>query len=185
MDKRQEHYELIFAPTGWLDCDIIHRVHVCLEKLKVTIEGLQRPTLCPCKNFKKVNGLSQIVRTGNSHWVCVGSLGCVHAEVNLYDSWYHNVIDHKVKSQVSSWSQLLMLLDLMLFLSNNKGMAVIVVYFLLHLQLALFFKFNLMYNFMYQTRDHIYIHAQKMVHCSCFLPVKVIDYSLLSHEHAT
>ena len=99
----EEHYELILSPTGWLDCDIIQQVHVCLQKLNPTIKGLQRPTLGPCRNFNEVNGeFVQIMHTRNSHWVCVGSLGCTDGHVNLYDSLYHNVIDDEVKFQVSN-----------------------------------------------------------------------------------
>ena len=98
-----EQFELILSSTGWLDCHIIQQVHVCLQKLNFPIEGLQRPTLGPCRNFNEVSGeFVQILHTRNSHWVCVSSLGCVHGEVNLYDSLYHNVIDEEVKSQVSN-----------------------------------------------------------------------------------
>ena len=59
------HYGLILSPNGWLDCDIIHEVHVCLRKLNPGVEGLQRPTLRPVRNFNQVNGeFIQILHTG-------------------------------------------------------------------------------------------------------------------------
>jgi len=54
----EEHYKLILSPHSWRDCDIIHAVHVCLRKSNPGVEGLQRPTLGPCRIFNQVNGLS-------------------------------------------------------------------------------------------------------------------------------
>ena len=45
------HCQLILSPTGWLDCDIIHHAHTLLRAIDLTTEGLQRPTLGPCRNF--------------------------------------------------------------------------------------------------------------------------------------
>ena len=42
----------------------------------------------------------QILHTGNSHWVCVSSSGCLPGIVNLYDSLYHNIIEEEVEAQV-------------------------------------------------------------------------------------
>ena len=42
----------------------------------------------------------QILHTGNSHWVCVSSIGCLPGIVNLYDSLYHNIIEEEVEAQV-------------------------------------------------------------------------------------
>ena len=50
------HYQLILSPTGWLDCDIIHHAHTLLRAIDLTTEGLQRPTLGPCRNFGQVSG---------------------------------------------------------------------------------------------------------------------------------
>ena len=41
----------------------------------------------------------QILHTGNYHWVCVSSIGCLSGIVNLYDSLYHNIIEEEVKAQ--------------------------------------------------------------------------------------
>ena len=69
------------------------------QPLKVPInpvvEGLQRPTLGPVRNFNQVNGtFIQFLHTpGNAHWVCVGSVGCEDDTVNLHDNLYHNIIE--------------------------------------------------------------------------------------------
>ena len=90
------------SPSGWLDCDIIHKVHVCLTNINKDVEGLQRPTLGAVRNFNRVNGeYIQILHTpGNAQWVCVGSVGCENGTVNLYDSLYHNIILNEVQEQV-------------------------------------------------------------------------------------
>ena len=49
-------YRLILSPNGWLVCDIIHEVHVCLRNINPDVEGLQRPTLGPFRNFNQGNG---------------------------------------------------------------------------------------------------------------------------------
>ena len=97
----EQHYKLILSPHGWLDCDIVHAVHVCLRKINPGVEGLQRPTLGPCRNFNEVNGeFIQILHTGQQHWACVASVGCGDGTVNLYDSLYHNIIYSEVEDQV-------------------------------------------------------------------------------------
>ena len=97
----EEHFNLVLSPYGWLDCDIIHAVHICLQNVNPEVDGLQRPTLGPVKNFTQVNGeFIQILHTGNSHWVCVGTVGCEDETVNFYDSLYHNVIDSEIEDQV-------------------------------------------------------------------------------------
>ena len=61
----------------WLDCDIVHAVLVCLRKINHRVEGLQRPTLGPCRNSNQVNGeFIQILYTGQQYWVCVASVVC-------------------------------------------------------------------------------------------------------------
>ena len=73
-----EHFELVRSPDGWLDCKIIHQVHVYLSEIYPSIQGFQRPTFGPCKNF--VTGeVIQILHTGNYHWVCVSSKGVCEA----------------------------------------------------------------------------------------------------------
>lgn len=87
--------------TVTFDCDIIHEMHVCLRKINLTIEGLQRPTLRPVRNFNPINGeFAQILHT--VHLICVGSVGCEDGTVNnyLYDSLYHNIVDNEVEEQV-------------------------------------------------------------------------------------
>lgn len=94
------HYRLIIDPTGWLDCDIIQRAHVLLHEVNPHIQGLQRPTLGPVKNFDVVTGeFIQILHTGKDHWVCISSIGCLGGLVHLYDSLFHEVIRQKVEDQ--------------------------------------------------------------------------------------
>ena len=96
-----KHNKLILSPHGWLDCDIIHAVHGCLRKINPGVEGLQRPTLGPCRNFNQVNGeFIHILHTGEQHWVCIASVGCGDGTVNLYDSLYRNIIYSEVEDQV-------------------------------------------------------------------------------------
>ena len=64
------HFDLICNPHGWLDCDIILKDHTLLHNENLNIEGFQRPTLEPVRNFDTVSGeFVQILHTGNSHWV--------------------------------------------------------------------------------------------------------------------
>ena len=95
----EKHYKLISSPDGWLDCDIIHQVQVYLREINPLIEGFQWPSLGRCRNFNIVSGeFIQILHTGNSHWVCVSSIGCLPGIINLYDSLYHNIIEEKVEA---------------------------------------------------------------------------------------
>ena len=97
------HYQLILTPTGWLDCDIIHHAHTLLRAIDLTTEGLQRPTLGPCRNFGQVSGqFIQILHTGNQHLVCVSTVRSDDELVELYDSLYHNVIENEVVEQVKN-----------------------------------------------------------------------------------
>ena len=97
------HFDLILSPTGWLDCDIIHQAQVLLRGENSSIEGFQRPTLGPVRNFDVVSGeFIQISHTGHSHWVCVSSIGCELGHVNLYDSLYHDsVLTQEVEEQTN------------------------------------------------------------------------------------
>ncbi|KAI8519156.1 hypothetical protein Bbelb_024130 [Branchiostoma belcheri] len=95
------HYGLIMDPVGWLDCDIIHNAHILLKKIDPSMEGLQRPTLGPCRNFQTVrHPFIQILHTGNSHWVCTSTVRGNDGVVDLYDSLYHNVVQREVEEQV-------------------------------------------------------------------------------------
>lgn len=95
------YFDLIVNPIGWLDCDIIQKAHV-LSQLEHPA-GFQRPTLGPVRNFDVVSGQSvQILHTGNNHWVCISSIGCVPGYVDLFDSLYHDsVIIKEVEEQTN------------------------------------------------------------------------------------
>ncbi len=95
------HYGIINSPVGWLNCDIIQQVHVCLKNCNPAIEGLQRPILGPIRNFEIVTGeFVQILHTDSNHWVCTSNIGCLPGVVNFYDSLYHNIISNEVEEQV-------------------------------------------------------------------------------------
>ena len=95
------HYQLILSPNCLLDCDVIHEIHVCLININPDVEGLQRPTLGPVRNFNQVNGeYIQIMHTSNAHWVCVSSVVSEDGTVNLSDSLYHNIILNEVQEHV-------------------------------------------------------------------------------------
>eukprot|EP00794_Sanderia_malayensis_P002558 gene2558-2954_t len=100
---RERHFELVVSPKGWLDCDIIHQVHVYLRNSNQAIEGFQRPTLGPSRNFDIVGGeFVQILHTGNSHWVCTSSIGCLPGMVSLYDSLYSHVVSDEIEEQIKN-----------------------------------------------------------------------------------
>jgi len=52
----QDHFDLICNPHGWLDCDIIQQANIVLYNENLNIEGFQRPTLGPVRNFDIVSG---------------------------------------------------------------------------------------------------------------------------------
>ena len=82
---------------------VVHAVHVCPRKISPGVEGLQRSTLGPCRNFRsnQINGeFIQILHTGDKHWVCVASMGCGDGTVNLYDSLYLGIIYREVEDRV-------------------------------------------------------------------------------------
>ena len=92
----ESDYQIILDPFGWLNCDIIHRAQVLLHEANPSIEGFQRPTLGPVRNFNVVSGeFIQLLHTGNDHWVCISSIGCLAGHVNLYDSLYHDIISQE------------------------------------------------------------------------------------------
>ena len=77
------------------------KLYFGLRNITPDVKGLQRPTLGPVRNFNQVNGeFTQILHTGNAHWVCVSSVGCEDGTVDLYDSLYHNIILNEVQEQV-------------------------------------------------------------------------------------
>ena len=93
--------QLIISPHGWLDGAIIHSAQLLLQKINPLVEGFQRPTLGPVRNFSVVSGeFVQLLHTGQDHWVCVSSIGCPPGTVILFDSLYHDIISQKVEDQV-------------------------------------------------------------------------------------
>ena len=69
-------YDLIASPNGWLDCVIIHQAHIMkrIDNLK-RIQGFQRPTLGPVRQFDIMTGpFIQIVNIHNNHWICLSSI---------------------------------------------------------------------------------------------------------------
>ena len=115
-----EHFELVRSPDGWQDCNIVHQVHVYLSEINLSIRGFQRPTLGPCKNFDVITGeFIQILHTGNYHWVCVSSIGCLPGMINLYDSLDHNVFKDEIEEQVKDLVAGTISEALLLFPFNN------------------------------------------------------------------
>ena len=100
-DLDEHDYDIISSPDGWLDCKIIQAAQICIKKVNPLIEGFQRPTLGRVRNFDiMTSDFVQILHTGNSHWVCISSIGCTSGCVNLYDSLYNDIIDDEVEQQV-------------------------------------------------------------------------------------
>ena len=98
-----KEYSIIASSTGWLDGVIIHESKLLLKKINPNIEGFQRPTLGPFRNFNVIDGeFVQILHTGGNHWICISSIGCQKGQVNLYDSLYHDIISDEVTEQTKS-----------------------------------------------------------------------------------
>lgn len=92
--------ETIIDPNGWLDCNIIQQAQVLLQQANPFIDGFQRTTLGPIRNFDVLSGeFVQILHTGSDHWVTISSIGCQPGIVHLYDSLYNDVILTEVKEQ--------------------------------------------------------------------------------------
>lgn len=88
----QAEYDIIESPTGWLDCTVIQEAHILLKQVNPFIEGFQRTTLGPVRNFDVVTSeFVQILNTGNQHWVCTSSVGYLPGVVNLYESLFHDI----------------------------------------------------------------------------------------------
>ena len=94
----QYEYGLIASPNGWLDCVIIHEVHIILKRISNGIQGFQRPTnttlhyttptLHPqsVRQFDIMSGpFIQIVHINNIHWVCFSSIHCPPGYVTVYE----------------------------------------------------------------------------------------------------
>ena len=97
-----DDYDIIIDATGWLTCDIIQEAQVLLQEVNPLIEGLQRPTLGPVRNFDVVTGeFIQILHSGSDHWVCISSIGCLPGTVHLYDSYFHEVISQEIEDQTN------------------------------------------------------------------------------------
>ena len=98
----QDHFDLICIPYRWLDCNIIQQAHILLHNENLNIEGVQQPTLRPVHNFDIVSGeFVQILHTGNSHWVCVSSIGCPPGHAKLHDSFYSDPISQEIEQQTN------------------------------------------------------------------------------------
>ena len=101
---QESDYQITLNLLGWLNCDIIHMAQVLLHEIKPSIEGFQRPTLGPARNFDVVSAeFIQRLHTGNNHWVCISPIGCVPGYVNLYDSPFHYIRDLKQTLEAAGW----------------------------------------------------------------------------------
>ena len=97
----QAEYAIIESPNGWLDCSVIQEAHILLKQVNPMIKGFQRTTLGSARNFDVVTSeFVQILHTGNHHWVCASSVGCLPGTVNLYDSLFHDIIANEVEEQL-------------------------------------------------------------------------------------
>lgn len=97
-------FALIEDLQGWLDCSIIQQAQIYLKQLNPNIEGFQRPTLGPIRAFDIITGeFIQILNTGGNHWVCLSSIGCTNGYVNLYDSFFHDVVCDDIEEQARSF----------------------------------------------------------------------------------
>ena len=82
-------YDLIASPNGWLDCVIIHEAHIILKRIGNLkgIQGFQRPTLGPVRQFDIMTGpFIQIVNINNNHWICFSSIHSPPGYVDVHDS---------------------------------------------------------------------------------------------------
>jgi len=82
-------YDLIASPNGWLDCVIKHEAHIILKRIGNLkgIQGFQRPTLGPIRQFDIMTGpFIQIVNINKNHWTCLSSIHCPPGYVDVHDS---------------------------------------------------------------------------------------------------
>ena len=81
MKTHQQHFDIIMSSEGYLDCTIIQQAQILLKKGNPLIEGFQRATLDPCRNFSIITSeFLKILHTGSFHWVCISSIGCLPGE---------------------------------------------------------------------------------------------------------
>ncbi|XP_066270230.1 uncharacterized protein [Branchiostoma lanceolatum] len=98
----ESDYDIIIDPNGWLTGDIVHCSQVLVRQVNPGVEGLQRPSLGPARNFDVVSSeCIQILHTGQGHWVCVSTIDCLPGRVKLYDSLYHDAVSKEVKEQTN------------------------------------------------------------------------------------
>lgn len=96
-------FDIINDPNGWLDCSI-QQAQVLLQQHNPLIDGLQRPTLGRVRNFDIASGeFIQILHTGTDHWLCISSIGCSPGVVNLFGSFYNDVILTDVEEQTKMY----------------------------------------------------------------------------------
>ena len=73
-----------------------------LQLDNTAIGAFQWATLGPVRNFDIVSSeFVHILHTGNSHWVCISSVGCLPGHVNLYDSLYDSVLSQEIEEQAN------------------------------------------------------------------------------------
>ena len=83
----QLEYNLIDSPNGWLDCVIFHEAHIILKRICNNIQGFQRPTLGPVRQFDIMTGpFIQVVNINNNHWICFSTIHSPPGYVDIYDS---------------------------------------------------------------------------------------------------
>ena len=94
----QADFDLIASPTGWLDCTIIHEAQLLLREINPNIQGFQRPTLGPVRQFGIMTSeFIQLLHVGSNHWVCLTSTGCTLGEVKLLDSITKPVVSQELQ----------------------------------------------------------------------------------------
>ncbi|KAK2554041.1 hypothetical protein P5673_024377, partial [Acropora cervicornis] len=83
----QFEFDIIASPNEWLDCTIIQEAQILLRKINPNIEGVQRQTLSPVKQFDVMTAeFIQLLHVNGNQWVCMTSNGCPPGDLNLLDS---------------------------------------------------------------------------------------------------
>ena len=94
----QAEFDIIASPNGWLDCTIIQEAQILLKSINPNIEGFQRPTLGPVRQFDVMTAeFIQLLHVNGNHWVCLASIGCPPGHVNLLDSLTKPVISQEIQ----------------------------------------------------------------------------------------
>lgn len=94
----QFEFDIMSSPNGWLNCIIIQEAQLLLKKINPNIEGFQRPTLGPVKQFDVMTAeFIQLLHVNGNHWVCMTSIGCPPGDVNLLDSIMKPVISQEIQ----------------------------------------------------------------------------------------